>query len=40
VQRLDIGKPADLVMLAPGEEPTDRIHVGRVGAPEGIALLI
>jgi hypothetical protein len=33
MQRLDIGELADLVLLAPGEEPTDRGHVGGPGVP-------
>ena len=29
MQRLDVGELAELVMLAPGEEPADRMQVGR-----------
>jgi hypothetical protein len=33
VQRLDIGELADLVMVAPGEEPADRMQIRRPGVP-------
>jgi hypothetical protein len=28
MQRLDVGELTDLVLVAPGEEPADRRHVG------------
>ena len=31
MQRLDVGECAELVMLAPGEEPADRMQVGHAG---------
>ena len=31
VQRLDVGELAELVVLAPGEEPADGMQVGRPG---------
>jgi len=33
MQRLDISELADLVVLAPGEEPADSRHIGRAGVP-------
>jgi hypothetical protein len=33
VQRLDVGELAEPVMLAPGEEPVDRMEVGRPRVP-------
>jgi hypothetical protein len=31
VQRLDVGELAELMMLAPGEEPADRMQIGCSG---------
>ena len=33
MQRLDVGELADLVLLAPGEEPADGRHVGHARVP-------